>query len=96
MKQLIGTYHRAFSNARWTVEETLTAGDRVIVRWGARATQDGPLFAIAATGRNVTVAGIWIFRVVNDKIVESWNCWDTLGMMQQLGLVSELQGAAAN
>jgi ketosteroid isomerase-like protein len=96
MKQLIGTYHRGFSNARWTVEETLTAGDRIIVRWSARATQDGPLYAIAPTGRSVTVAGIWIFRVANGKIVESWNCWDALGMMQQLGLVSEPSGTAAN
>jgi hypothetical protein len=33
------------------------------------------------------VAGIWIHRSAGGKIVESWNSWDTLGMLTQLGAV---------
>jgi hypothetical protein len=32
--------------------------------------------------------------VAGGKIVESWNSWDTLGMLQQLGVVLQLGQAA--
>ena len=35
----------------------------------------------------VAVTGIWMFRFAGGKIVESWNNWDCLGMLQQLGVV---------
>jgi hypothetical protein len=34
--------------------------------------------------------GIWIHRLAGEKIVESWNLWDTLGMLQQLGVVAHV------
>jgi hypothetical protein len=40
------------------------------------------------------VDGIWMHRMAGGKIVESWNCWDTLGMLQQLGVVPQLGQAA--
>jgi predicted ester cyclase len=40
------------------------------------------------------VTGIGIDRFEDGKIVEAWNNWDTLGMMQQLGAVPA--GAAAS
>ena len=42
---------------------------------------------LPASHNKVTVTGIGIDRVENGKIVEGWNNWDTLGMMQQLGAV---------
>jgi predicted ester cyclase len=41
------------------------------------------------------VTGIAIDRIQDGRIVETWVNWDTLGMMQQLGLVPE-QAAAAS
>jgi steroid delta-isomerase-like uncharacterized protein len=97
MKQLISTYQNAFVDAHWFVDETLTAGDTVITRWTARATQTDELQGIPATGKKVEVPGIWIHRIAGGKIVESWNVWDTLGMLQQMGVVPALgqtKGAA--
>jgi predicted ester cyclase len=47
------------------------------------------------TGRRVEIAGITIDRIADGKIAESWTCFDTLGMMQQLGAVPEAQPASA-
>jgi steroid delta-isomerase-like uncharacterized protein len=97
MKQLISTYQNAFADAHWFVDETLTAGDTVITRWTARATQTAELQGIPATGKKVEVPGIWIHRIAGGKIAESWNIWDTLGMLQQMGVVPALgqtKGAA--
>jgi hypothetical protein len=41
----------------------------------------------------VVVAGIWIHRLAGNKIVESWDVWDTLGMLQQLGVVPQIATA---
>ena len=43
-----------------------------------------------ATGKQATVTGITIDRIVDGRIAESWTNWDTLGMLQQLGVVPAL------
>jgi predicted ester cyclase len=41
---------------------------------------------IPPTGKQVTVTGIIINRVVNGKSAEGWLNFDALGMLQQLGV----------
>ena len=48
---------------------------------------------IAPTGKETTVTGVTIDKIKDGKIVESWNNWDTLGLMQQLGVVPALATA---
>jgi steroid delta-isomerase-like uncharacterized protein len=91
MKQLIGAYQTGFGDATWTVQETMEAGqDTVVTRWTGSGTHSGVLMGIAPTGKKVNVPGIWIHRIAGGRIVESWNVWDTLGMLQQLGVVPSL------
>ncbi len=42
---------------------------------------------IAPTENQLIFSGICIDRIIDGKIVEEWEEWDTLGMMQQLGVV---------
>jgi hypothetical protein len=32
-------------------------------------------------------------RIADGKIVEGWNCWDMLGLLQQIGAVPAMGGA---
>ena len=80
-------YQAAFSDARWYVEDMIAEGDMVVTRWVGRGTQDGDLPGIPAAGRSVEVPGIWMQRIANGKIVESWQVWDTLRMLQQLDVI---------
>jgi steroid delta-isomerase-like uncharacterized protein len=89
MKQVIASYHSAFSDAHWEVEEMVDAeGDLIVTRWIGSGTQDGELVGIPATNRRVEVLGIWMHSLAEGKIGQSWNVWDTLGMLRQLGIVS--------
>ena len=90
MKLLISTYQRAFTGAHWEIEEMIDAGDRVVTRWTGSGTHQADLMSISPTGKQVQFTGIWIHRFACDKIVESWNVWDTLGMLQQLGVVAHV------
>jgi steroid delta-isomerase-like uncharacterized protein len=87
MKDVISTYQTAYPDARWHVVETISADNDIVTRWRATGTQKMELNGIPPTGKSVDVQGIWIHRFANNKIVESWNVWDTLGMLQQLGVV---------
>ena len=95
MKDLIGAYQTGFPDAHWAVDQTMADGDTVITRWTGSGTHRGDLLGIAPTGKQVSIPGVWIHRIENGRIAESWNVWDTLGMLQQLGVVAELGQAAA-
>ena len=87
LKQAARGYRNAFPDLKLTVEQVVAEGDYVATRWSARGTHKGELFGIAATGKQSTVTGITIDRWLNGKVVESWTNWDTLGLLQQLGVV---------
>ena len=77
----------AFPDGRLTVNDEVTDGDKVVVRWTFTGTHKTDLMGIAPTGKRVTMTGISITRIDNGKIVEAWEEWDNLGMLQQMGVV---------
>jgi len=85
--QLVGMYHTAYPDTKLTVDDQIAQGDQVVTRWTAAGTHQGELFGMPATGKPVKVTGIFIDRVIDGKIVESWAEYDALGMMQQLGAI---------
>jgi len=62
----------AFAAARRPIGDLSGAADRVVPRVTTRATHRGELSGIAATGREVVIAGIVIDRFRDGKIAESW------------------------
>ena len=92
-RELIEGYRSAFPDLKLTIEEQVAEGDLVATRWTARGTHKGELMGIAPTGKESTVTGMSIEKIKDGKIVESWNNWDTLGMMRQLGAIPALATA---
>ncbi len=80
-----------FPDFQITIDEMIAEGDKVVVRYTLRGTNTGdlvmPMTRIPATGKQVTVTGIGIFRFAGEKGVEMWLQGDDLGMFQQLGLI---------
>jgi steroid delta-isomerase-like uncharacterized protein len=95
-KQFVNHYISAFPDAHFTIHDAFTEGQNEVTRWTVAGTHEGELAGIPPTGRRISVTGISIARIANGKITESWNNWDALGLMQQLGVVSaEAKGRAA-
>lgn len=92
-KQSAAMYRTAFPDLHITVEEVIAEGDQVVTRWTARGTHKGDLMGISPTGKQITITGISINRIVGGKAQEGWTNWDTLGMMQQLGVVPQMAAA---
>jgi steroid delta-isomerase-like uncharacterized protein len=87
IKQFISIYRTAYPDTHFTVEDQIAEGDKVVTRWTATGSHQGELMGIPPTGRRVTVTGITINRIVGGKIMETWNNFDALGQLQQLGVV---------
>jgi steroid delta-isomerase-like uncharacterized protein len=94
-KQLVAHYLKAFPDARFTIDQEIEEGDIAVTRWRVQGTHKGDLSTLPATNKSFFVAGVTIARSKNGKIVEGWNNWDALGLMQQLGAVSIAAGRAA-
>lgn len=86
-KQYIGLFCAAFPDIQITVDDLFAEGDKVALRWSARGTHTGELMGIAPTGRPVAVTGHAIYRIAKGQIEEDWITGDTLGVLQQLGVI---------
>jgi steroid delta-isomerase-like uncharacterized protein len=94
-KQLVEYYLKAFPDSQFTIDQQVQEGDLVVTRWTVRGTHRGDLGTLPATGKTVSATGITMARLQDGKLVESWNNWDALSLMQQLGSTSVAAGRAA-
>lgn len=85
-RQFGATYFSAFPDLKITPEDLVAEGDKVAMRYSWRGTQKGELMGIPPTGKQVTTSGMSILRIADGKIAEQWDNFDTLSMLQQLGV----------
>ena len=88
-KNFIMMFRAAFPDLKFTCEDMVAEDDKVLVRWTARGTHQGELHGIAPTGRVGEINGMDLLRIVGGRIVESWPCFDALGLLRQLGAIPE-------
>jgi len=79
--QLIRT---AFPDIKLKVEDAFGAHDKVVVRWIATGIHSGEGFG-PPSNKTVHVTGVTIARIADGKIVEGWDNWDQLGLLEQIG-----------
>jgi steroid delta-isomerase-like uncharacterized protein len=77
----------AFPDIKASVEDMIAVGDKVATRWKITGTHQAGLQGIPATGKKVNLTGIIISRVKDGKVVEEWEAFDQLSLMQQLGVI---------
>jgi steroid delta-isomerase-like uncharacterized protein len=87
VKQFFIMFRGAFPDLHYTVEDQVAEGDKVVTRNTWRGTHQGAFLGIPPTGKQVVVTGIDITRWAGGKAVEHWANQDTLGLMQQLGVI---------
>jgi len=90
LKHFVASFRSAYQDLHATIEEMIAEGDKLVWRYTLRGTHRGEFMGIAPTGKSMTLTGILISRFVDDKVVEDWNNYDALGMMQQLGVIPSM------
>ena len=81
---LVTLLRTAFPDAQFPMEEVITDGDHVAVRWTMRGTSKADFQGIPPTGEEVTLPGQAFLTIEDGTIVEDWVTYDQLGLLQQL------------
>ncbi|MGM0592285.1 MAG: ester cyclase [Halobacteriota archaeon] len=77
----------AFPDFEAVVEDIVAEGDTVAMRVTLSGTHEGRFMGFEPTGNSFEVQNMVFTRIEDGKIVERWMQADTLGMLQQLGIV---------
>jgi steroid delta-isomerase-like uncharacterized protein len=80
-------WHQAFPDAVIVPQKLIAEGDLVTIYWIARGTNTDSGNGLPATGKKAELAGITIWRIIDNKINEERSAFDQLSLMQQLGLL---------
>jgi steroid delta-isomerase-like uncharacterized protein len=86
LKDVLRGMRAGFPDLRFSVEEQIAEGDKVVTRFDWTGTHRGEFLGVAATGRSVKVWGVVIDRLQSGRIKETRIIMDTLGLMMQLGV----------
>jgi predicted ester cyclase len=77
----------AFPDLHVTIEDQIVEGGKIASRWSETMTFKGAWMGIQPTNKRITMWSIYISRIVGGKYMEIWERTDTLGSMQQAGVI---------
>lgn len=80
-------FRSAFPDIHWAVSEQIGEGDKVVTRFTWTGTHRDTFLGIPPTGRRVEVKGVVIDRLESARMADCRILMDTLGLMQQLGVI---------
>jgi steroid delta-isomerase-like uncharacterized protein len=84
VKDAVTNFRGGFPDLHFAIEEVVSDGDRVVVRWIATGTQTGPFYDLPATGRPARWSGMDLVRLEGGRIVELWANADSMTLFEQL------------
>ena len=74
----------ALSDIKFTIDDLIAEGDKVVARVTSSARQTGEFMGMPPSDRSYEIGEIHIFRLRDGKLVEHWYEMDAMGLMQQL------------
>jgi steroid delta-isomerase-like uncharacterized protein len=89
---VIADVRAAFPDLHFTIHDEIAEGDKVVTRWTVTGTQRGDFLGHPASGKQIDVTGINIFRIDGGRVQEIWVNMDRLGEAVQLGWIESLTG----
>jgi steroid delta-isomerase-like uncharacterized protein len=86
---MVNVFRTACPDLNNTFEEQVVEGNVVVTRGTTRGTHLGPFGDLPATGKTVALPWVVFTRFDGDRIVEDWQVYDGLRVMNQLGVIAE-------
>jgi predicted ester cyclase len=91
MKDGSGYDAQSVSHRTDTIEDIIAKDDRVWAVWTMRGQHTGQLFGIPATGRDIEVLEVGVWRLQDGLVAEAWFFGDELALLRQIGILEHLQ-----
>jgi predicted ester cyclase len=76
-----------FPDVQFKIDELISEGDRVVVRWSWEGTHRGQFRGNAPTGKRIRSIGVSIYTLKNGKVMSTWVLPDRLGFFDQLDML---------
>lgn len=83
----VGVLRTAFPDLHVDIDEMICEGDTVAKLWELHATFMSDFMGIPANNEPVSLTGITVYRLADDRIKECVWGYDNLGLMQQIGAI---------
>jgi steroid delta-isomerase-like uncharacterized protein len=88
-KQFSAAFYSAFPDLRHNIVDMVAEGkDKIAVRLNVTGTHKGEFHGIPPTGKKVSFNATDFITLQYGKITEEWVNADTMGLMQQIGVIS--------
>jgi steroid delta-isomerase-like uncharacterized protein len=87
LKQIWAMLLRIYPDIHLTVEDLIGEGDKVVGRTTVTGTHRGEFMGVAPTGNIVTYNEMFMFRIADGRVVETWGVVDVYAQMKQIGVV---------
>ena len=81
-------YLTGFSDIQFTIRDIFGMGNKLVKHWNFKGTHSGDFFGIPPTGKKVDLQGVTLVRMQEGKIAEEQDFFDSMTLLQQLGLLS--------
>lgn len=92
VRQYLAPIMAGFPDSKVTVDDVLAEEDKIAVRFTARGTHTGDFMGIPPSGKPIAAQGISIIRIANGQMVEEWQNFDMLTLLQQIGAIPTMAG----
>jgi steroid delta-isomerase-like uncharacterized protein len=83
-RRLLADTRSTFANPEYKAMDTICEGEKVVVRFAAKATHSGRYMGLPASGRALKLWGVMIFRFEAGAIAEFWSLVDSQAVLKQL------------
>ncbi len=80
-REFVATYHGIFGEVQFRIDDQLVDDEKVATRWTAHLEEGRAMMPDLEIGTR-DVMGMNFARVVDGKVVESWDAWDSLSALQ--------------
>ena len=87
LDDLRGFYDRmlaAFPDFQVILEDIISEGSTVVVRWRAKGTHKGAIGGLKATGRCAEFRGTTWVETRDGRVVEAWDSWNLGALLESL------------
>lgn len=85
IRELWELFLAAFPDLVSTVDEAICNRDKVAVRWTVRGTHTGEFLGASPSNKTIELPITEVFRVENGMLVEAWDQYDRLHLLEQIG-----------
>jgi predicted ester cyclase len=93
MRQLVSMMRQAYPDLRVELHHVVADDKFLACTYTVEGTMQGDLGELKATGKAISLEGMYMGRIEGERMAEGWNRFDLLSMMMQLGFISPEAGA---